>query len=82
MKGCRFIEEEKPGLYECHLVYTLGGAKKKYYIVVCLLADTFIKAFRLSENEIYIKHRTMDYRVKENLLTLITDPEAYISIPT
>jgi hypothetical protein len=82
MKGVKFIEEEKPGLYECHLRYKVGKAKRVYEIAVITIADSFIKAFKIAELEVYLITRSSEYKIVDNLVTLIIDPIEHIQQPT
>lgn len=82
VKSTTKIDPGKPGLYECHYIYTLGKERFLRYIVVMQTAINFTKAYNMGILQLELLHpytKPEQIKVKDNLINLITDPEAYIS---
>ena len=76
------IDPGKPGLYECHYLYTIGKERFLRYIVVLINTVNFSKAYELGLMQIEINHpytRPELIKVSDNILNLITDPKEYIT---
>lgn len=81
MKGEK-TDPGKPGLYECHYLYSLGKERFLRYIVVLINTVNFTKAYNMGIMQIEIIHpytKPDNIKVVDNILNLITDPTAYVS---
>lgn len=76
------IDPGKPGLYEVHLLYTYPRTKVIHYTVILLTTHLFSRAYELALIQLRISegiNKGKTLRVVDNLINLVTDPEAYLT---
>lgn len=76
------IDPGKPGLYECHYLYSVGREKIIRYIVVLQTAKDFRQAYNMGIVQLQIEIgpiKAKALKVVDNLINLITDPVEYVS---